>query len=158
MWFEGATYLRLDPRLFSVFVISRVFGVIFLTIGVCSATLAEDLQIRISDLEFSFSEISFSEDDSIFEEFSSNTKGGMAFDIAYNTTNPDYRISDSPYMRLTDIDDWMPIIPPESRRVETVNGPTAVEIYDVATGDTTTIPIDGVVQEDGETGDRKSVV
>ncbi|HPJ83463.1 MAG TPA: CARDB domain-containing protein, partial [Methanothrix sp.] len=89
--------------------------------------------------------------DSVTSTADLDLNDNIAFDTAYNATNPDYRISDSPYMRLTDIEDWIPITPPEPREVEGIEGPTAVEIYDVATGDSTIIPIDDTTRQVVET-------
>jgi glutamyl endopeptidase len=68
------------------------------------------------------------------------TSGAMP-DRGYGAINPSYRISDSPCLQLPgDMADWQPIVPPEPHEVEGMRDPTAVEIYDVATGVITRIP------------------
>ena len=81
-----------------------------------------------------------------------NSSNETAFDSAYNATNPEYRVSDSPFMRRSDLEDWRPIVPPEPREVEDMVDPTAVEIYDVSTKDVAVIPSDNVTQQADETG------
>jgi V8-like Glu-specific endopeptidase len=69
-------------------------------------------------------------------------------DAAYGAVNPDYKPSDSPLLRIPDDKlNWRPIVPPEPREVEGMEDPTAVEIYEVATGEVTVIPSDDFTQQ-----------
>gem|GEM_PF-3311502 len=114
----------------------------------------------VSDGEFAYSEageVSDSVDDlSMGDTVVCDPIVNIGFDPAYNATNPDYRVSDSPYMRLADIEDWVPIIPPEPREVKGIEDPTAVEIYDATTGDTVIIPSDDVTQQVVETSSNST--
>ena len=83
---------------------------------------------------------------------SQNALNEASFDIAYNVTNPEYRVSGSPYMRLTNMEDWKPVVPPKPRIVDDMEDPTAVEIYDVFTRDTIVMPSDNVSQQADEIG------
>ena len=60
-------------------------------------------------------------------------------DPAYEAVNPDYRVSDSPYLRYFDEEDcptcWFEAL--EAHEVEDMEDPTAMEMYNVATGEIT---------------------
>ncbi len=74
-------------------------------------------------------------------------------DGAYGATNPSYRISDSPYLRLPDdMKNWPPVVPPEPREVEGMEDPTAVVIYNSTTGKTVRIPSNDTTQQPVESG------
>jgi len=170
--------MRIYSSVISELSLVCLFCAVFFTIAVISASEAHDLQIGGSDFDFSFDEgfISFPENcavldnefvsfDGIFDSAISDvdnlSKGSalntsIGFDPAYNVTNPDYRISDSPYMRLADIENWTPIVPPEPRDVKGVEGPIAVEIYEMATGNSTIIPIDDTTQSLVETSSNST--
>lgn len=54
-------------------------------------------------------------------------------DYPQNETNPEYRISESPYLRVPeDMLNWPDILPPESGTFIASEDPTAVEMYNVA--------------------------
>jgi V8-like Glu-specific endopeptidase len=74
-------------------------------------------------------------------------------DDAYGAINPSYRISDSPLLRLPDdMRGWPPVVPPEPREVEEMEDPTAVEIYNIATGEMIRIPSTDTTQQPVEPG------
>ena len=74
-------------------------------------------------------------------------------DGAYGAINPSYRTSDSPYLRLPiDMKDWPPIVPPEPREIEGMEDPSAVEIYNTATGEVILIPSNDTTQQPVESG------
>ena len=61
-------------------------------------------------------------------------------DDAYGAILPSYRPSDNPLLKLSkDKMNWPPAIPPTPREVRGLEDPTAMEIYDLATGDVTRI-------------------
>jgi len=108
--------------------------------------------LSIIALIFIFFGAAADEGDSAEMNVSLNGLNETAFDSAYNATNPEYRASDSPFMRRSDLEDWRPIVPPEPREVEDMVDPTAVEIYDISTKDVAVIPSDNVTQQADETG------
>ena len=70
-------------------------------------------------------------------------------DGAYGATNPDYRISDSHYLRLPDdLKDYPPVVPPVPHEAKDMEDPSAIEMYNVTTGEVTRIPSN----ESGELG------
>lgn len=69
-------------------------------------------------------------------------------DVAYGAINPDYRISDSPYLRLpADMRDLPSIFPPEPHEVKGAENHTAGVIYNVATGEVIRLPITTITQK-----------
>lgn len=69
-------------------------------------------------------------------------------DGAYGTINPSYRISDSPHLRLPDDMRNCPlIVSPEPREVDGIEDPTAVEMYNIATGEAIRIPSNDITQQ-----------
>ena len=84
---------------------------------------------------------------------STTAEGTSGPDAAYGAINPDYRISDSPYLRLPDdMLNWTPIVPPEPREVEDMEDPSAVEVYNVATGGVILVPSNDTTQQPIESG------
>lgn len=66
----------------------------------------------------------------------STTESSSLPDPAYNATNPSYRISDSPYLRLSeDMKDWPPMEATGPQEVVEAEDPTALELYDILTGE-----------------------
>ena len=77
------------------------------------------------------------------------TAGDGEPDAAYGATNPDYRVSDSPYLRLPDdLKDYPPIVPPEPHEAKDMEDPSAIEMYNTTTGEVIRIPSN----ESGELG------
>jgi V8-like Glu-specific endopeptidase len=74
-------------------------------------------------------------------------------DPAYGATNPWHRVSDSPLLRLPeDMRDWPPIEPSVPDKVVACEDPTAIEIHNVATGETTRIPSADLPRQPVESG------
>ena len=69
-------------------------------------------------------------------------------DGAYGAINPSYRISDSPHLRLPDDMRNCPlIVSPEPCEVDGIEDPTAVEMYNIATGEAIRIPSNDTTQQ-----------
>jgi glutamyl endopeptidase len=84
---------------------------------------------------------------------STPVEDSSAPDAAYSATNQDYRISDSPYLRLPDdMLNWTPIVPPEPHEVEDMEDPFAVEIYNAATQEVTQISSSDKTQQPAGAG------
>jgi V8-like Glu-specific endopeptidase len=74
-------------------------------------------------------------------------------DHPQNEANLDYRISESPYLQLPEeMLNWPAMEPPEPGAFVESEDPTAVEIYNVATGEITVLPSDATSLEESAAG------
>lgn len=70
-------------------------------------------------------------------------------DSPQNEANLDYRVSESPYLRLPEeMLNWPAMVPPESGPFTESEDPTAVEIYNVATGEIANLPSDNFLTDE----------
>jgi hypothetical protein len=66
--------------------------------------------------------------------------GPIGVEPSISSTNPDYRVSDSPYLQLPDdMKGWPPISSPSKPSGEVSADPNVVQIYNVSTGIVTEI-------------------
>jgi hypothetical protein len=74
-------------------------------------------------------------------------------DYPQNETNFDYRVSESPYLRLSeDMLSWPAMESPETGSAVKSEDPTEVEIYNVATGEITNLPSDNFLTDESIRG------
>jgi len=79
-------------------------------------------------------------------------------DSPFGFTNPSYRISDSPFLRLPDnMRNWSQISPPEPNEAIGSGSPSAVEIYNAVTKDVIQYSIDYLTPSPETESDLKSI-